>query len=211
MTCENNNSWFNVGKQQQQQQQTILQKKERKAELVINELDITLRISEVLICEGYYVESISNKYSFGFQSDRKKKMYEICKNRRHNGGSDIIIRNEDFKRIGIEVKKVLSFQSFQTALGQVITFLNNDQYSNTKTNEGKIISKFTFHEGIIFANNFKSEKTALLIQNILKNLLFPITIRTLFGIGESKIKNIKSKYYYIEDIRNNKKIKGGVE
>jgi hypothetical protein len=189
MTFESNNSWFKVSKP------TTVGVKIIES---INELDVALRVSEVLACEGYYIESISNRYTFGFQTDRKKKLYEICENRRHGGGADIIIKNEDFKRIGVEVKRVLSFYSFQTALGQVITFLNNDQFSNMRTKEGKITSKFNFHEGVIFANNFSDERTAIIIQNVMKNLLFPITIRTLFGIGESKIKNIKSKYYYLK-------------
>jgi hypothetical protein len=182
-TTTSSNSWF-----------TLIDHKTINPK-AITELDIAIRVANVLACEDYIIESFSNKYYHSEQIDRIRQLHDICGNKKHTGGSDIIIKNQDFERIGVEVKRVLSFHSFQTALGQTITFLHNPQYVYNKTKEGKMNTKFNFIAGIIFANNFVSERLAKDIQNIMKNIDEPIIIRTLFGVGDSKIKNIVSRFY----------------
>jgi len=141
----------------------------------ITEETIVLQVAKVLFCEGYGIPSISSSYRFN--EEQKETLRDITKNK-HGGGFDIIIINEYGIKTGVEVKTRLSLSSFQNALGQTLRYLKEE--------------KQRFKNALIFASDFTDEKTAIEIQKIMQKVYEPITIRTLFPIGDKQIKKIRS-------------------
>src|SRR5688572_3249250 len=86
--------------------------------------------------EGYWVKSITSNYKHA----KHPKFKEYCEFT-HPAGFDLILIDDKWKLTGVEVKKILTMDTYKSALGQAITYFNEKEYK----------------EVIIFARKFQNE------------------------------------------------------
>ena len=142
---------------------------QRKVKLLPEE-EVAVSVAEVLMCEGFLLQSISSNY----KHQNHPRLNDLCQYR-HPAGFDLIFIDESWNKMGVEVKPTLTMNSFQSALGQSIAYLHRDT---------KIKS------AIIFARRFQNERTLKIVREIMGKIHEPIMIRTLQTIGQNLIKEI---------------------
>jgi archaellum biogenesis ATPase FlaH len=141
---------------------------QRKVQLLPEE-EVTIDVADHLMWEGLSVISISSSY----QHSKHPLLTEICQTR-HNAGFDLIVADICRTKIGVEVKRILTMNSFQNALGQAIVYLHNGDVKSA----------------IIFARRFHNERTYQKIRDIMSKINEPIIIRTLEAIGQHRTRQI---------------------
>jgi hypothetical protein len=86
-----------------------------------SELLIMIRVAKRLKELGFVVESKScsiPRYSLN-ENGYDSVWHDICE-RSHTGGFDLCVLGDNWERIGVEVKNILTMSAFHTALGQCI-------------------------------------------------------------------------------------------